>query len=203
MKKTIGILFLVAVFFHDLPLCSKVIDEVSLEAKGGIFVPLSNNVRKIYNGVIPDVEWELGTRFFQNWQTWANVSYIFFEDGRTLGLRDDTNLKLLPLSLGIKYFLPINLNTDFYFAAGAVCSFLWVHNHSKYIPNHLTKITPGAIAKTGFIYRWDEHFFVEGFFDYLYQHFDFSKSYSPSHHVDGHDLNMSGLKFGFALGVFY
>lgn len=199
MKKYIGMLFLLAFLLQETSLYAKVVDEVSLQAKGGVFVPFSNEVRKIYNGVISDIEWELGTRFFKNWQSWANVSYIFFEDGRSLGLHESANLKLLPLSLGIKYFQPINPSTDFYFGAGAVCSFLWVDNHSRYIPNHMRKIAPGAIVKTGFIYRWDEHFFVEGFLDYLYQRFEFSKS----HHVGSHDLNLSGIKFGFALGVFY
>lgn len=194
MKKNLRVAF-IALF--ATPLWAGMFDEAVLGVDVGGFYPVNRDVRSIYHDVLPSLGVSLNVPISQDYHGWINIDYIWSEDGHSLGASDPTSLKILPLSIGVKYILPkYNETIDFYVALGAVYSLLWIENDSPYVKPHEFKTTFGGVAKIGVMYPWSERICIDGSLDYLYQRFHFSGS-----DVESQSANLSGLKIGIGLNV--
>jgi outer membrane protein W len=107
---------------------------------------------------------------------------------------------MVPLAVGLKYFMEICPDLDFYVGGGMTYSFLNIHDHSPYVHRHVTKNTIGGTAKAGLVYFFCDCWFIDASVDYIYQRFSFKQSHSEPY-VVRHDLDMSGMKVGAGIGV--
>lgn len=199
---------------------------VRVEARVAYYHPSSNKVRRIYGDGWADYQLEVSSKlgnlwgignFLRNWL--CDGSYLrlcagvsgFSRHGDSIGFHNRTNLQLLPVSLGLKYYVPIGCNTEFYLGGAGCYSFLRIRDHSEYVHEHVRKEAWGGLVQTGVTYSWSEYIIVSAFFDYFFQRFDFSSSdhnygygssyYYGSRYIERKPLNMDGYKVGVGLGI--
>lgn len=167
--------------------------------KVAYFRPESSRVRRIYSSGWADYQVEYSKSVCQNWLLWTGASG-FCKHGHSIGLNDDTRLRLIPISLGVKYLYSIAPCLDLY-AGGAVCySFLRIKDDSPYVHRNVSSQTFGGLAQVGLYYYFTQSFHLNVFADYLFQRFTFPRS-SSNPFVERNDLNMSGWKIGGGIGV--
>ncbi len=186
--------------------CESWTQDISLNARVAYFHPNSDKVRKIYSEGWPEYQLELSKGFCQNWQAWAGVAWSS-KKGRSLGLHDETRLRLLPISLGVKYLWCVYPDTKFYLGAGVCYSMLHIKDHSPFVHEKVSKNAFGGIVQSGLYYDINCMFFVNVFFDYYFQRFDFSNRHhsgsgsGSSSFVERHNADLSGYKTGAGIGV--
>lgn len=215
MKRILGLLLLFIAAFQTAPVqagcfdngccnsscfdcCNMQCGPVSIEGRFAAFFPLDSKVCKIYNDALPSVEVEASMGIWNCLQGFFNASYVWNE-GRSIGLNDKTNLELIPLAFGLKWVQPIMCDIDAYLGAGATYSFLRIKDHSPFVHEHVRKEEWGGTVKAGFIWHYTSCIFLEGFVDYYYTKFKFHTTNSEPF-VYRHDADLSAVKLGFGLG---
>jgi hypothetical protein len=187
--------------FVALSLLSASSNAVSFDVKLSGFYPLNSQVRDIYSSFLPDLEMGVQIPFSDHYKAWLSVDYIWNTEGRSLGLGDPTSIKMIPLSVGLKYDFPSQVpHVDVYFGLGAVYSLVWIKNESAYVKQREFKNGFGGVAKVGVCYQWSESVSVEGFIDYMYQYFRSSNS-EENPYVEQTSIDLSGLKLGLGLNI--
>lgn len=173
----------------------------SLEVRASYFRPTSKKVRKIYSDgwAVYGVRGSLN--FCSNVQAWLGVDWSS-NKGRSIGLKDRTQLRLVPITFGMNYLFNLTPCAQFYLGGGACYSILRIKDHSPYVKEHISKRTWGGIIETGINYYFTQCFFADLFVDYLFQRFCFSNSHSGySSYVERHNVDVSGFRIGGGLGV--
>lgn len=221
MKKILILLFFIIILpysnlkgeFFDFESCQRckmepkfspvypLLQNFYIEGKYAAFFPVSQKIRRLYHSVIPTVELEIAQRFCPCWQAFANLGYIFSNEGSSLRCKKQTKLELVPATLGIKYVCSLDQCLDVYIGAGLTYSFIRIKDKTPSIKHHLSKSGFGGQLKTGFMYYVCPYIFFEGFFDYMYQTFHFSKHTSKTHFRSKQSPQFSGFKLGFGLGI--
>ena len=74
--------------------------------------------------------------------------------------RNRTNLDLVPIYFGIKYFYPIACSTSVYVGGGGCYSFLNIKDHSRFVRRHIRKEEFGGIVQAGIHYNLTECFYL-------------------------------------------
>lgn len=176
-------------------------DGPSLELKFAAVRPFENLVRDIYNNYLPVVELEASFMFGENIKPWINVGYIW-NNGYSIGEHDKTSIQVIPLALGGDFIMNnCFCNTDLYLGLGASYSWLKLHDQSPYVHPHTEKGAWGGVARTGFIYHYNDCIYLDGFLAYSYTYFDIKKdSLTDPLYVERHSLNFSNLKLGVGIG---
>lgn len=169
-----------------------------VKAKVSGFYPLSSKVRNIYHDLFCQVDVEISKTFYDQWQAWTNVGYLW-SSGHSLGWHDPTKLKLVPISAGVNYLFPIFCSFEGYVGIGASYNLLKIKDHSHYVHEHVHKNSWGYIVKLGLTYRFSESLLTDFFVNYSDQRFHFKTTYSCPY-VERNDLNLSGINFGLAFG---
>ena len=187
-------------FLTDLTNLDWACNSCSIEARVNAFAPESGKVRDIYSNRWADYQVQFNYHYDQNWTLFTAVNG-YSRNGHSLGLSHCTNLRLLPLSLGLQYSINVLPCLDYYAGIGATYSFLHIHDHSQYVHEYIDKNTFGGIFKIGALYYICSNVFLDIGIDYLYQHFHFKTSHNDCSYVQRHNLNLSGFKGGLGLGV--
>lgn len=178
-----------------------------LEFRPSYFYPTSSTFRKIFDG---SVNYQLtGTapiglcsryEWVRSINLWGGVDY-FSKTGHSQGLHDKTRIRMVPLTLGLKYFLPScsrGYPLNFYAAGGMKYYFLQTHNHSEQVKNKINKNGMGGVVEVGFITTLRECFILDLFASYSFKSFGAPSSSDPA--VKGTSLNISGLNVGAGIG---
>ena len=137
------------------------------EFRMAYFQPCNRHMRKIYSRERYDLEAELSKDLHSNVQIFANVSW-FHKYGKSVGLREKTKIKFIPISVGLKYVEPLNYYWNLYIGLGPNYTWLKVVNQSKFVRPHVHKQCFGATAKFGIDYKIREEFIIDFFVDYLF-----------------------------------
>lgn len=200
---------------------------ITAEARVGYYHPSSKRVRRIYGDGWADYQFEL-SKSFKNfgglgnlcgcthlkdieWRIWTGVSG-FSKKGESIGFHDETELQLIPISMGLKIFYPILCNTKIFIGGAACYSLLHIHDHSKYVHENISKESWGGLFQSGMTYDFCNWAYATVFFDYYFQRFHFhDHSFSGSSdftgssggYVERFDLNMNGYKIGCGLGILF
>jgi len=167
--------------------------DILLEGKAAVFVSADDTFKNIYNNC-PDFGVELTGRLFDRLYAFTSVDFIR-KDGTTVALTSPTQLSIVNIALGAKYFLPFSRG-DFYFGVGIVPTFLCTNDEIP-VMLHQTQWSCGGIAKLGLIVNLPRSLFLDFFADYSFVK---SESYSASPvqlqktHLDGAVL---GIGFGY------
>lgn len=159
------------------------------ELRAAYFYPSNHIQRQIYQGAWWDIEAEVSTPISNCLDLWANVSY-FYKEGRSLGLRESTNIQLAPVSVGVKYIYPVSCSLNVYAGLGANFSVAHINNDSHDGHKHTNHCQLGATFKSGAYWNFTERFFADFFVDYLFIPLDFKNSF-----------DVGGVRVGLGIGM--
>src|SRR5262245_33504099 len=132
----------------------------------GYFYP-SSEMREVNKKGGVEYEIENTAPLCGNLSFWLNYN-TFNKHNRSSRLPDKTTIQIKPLSLGVKYTVPITACIYPYLGIGASCNWVKFHDDSSIIKKHTHKKVWGGVAKFGFLYFLTELFFLDFFADYYY-----------------------------------
>lgn len=166
-------------------------DFFSAELRVGDFCPTSKKIRRIYNDHHLDLEVEASLKYCQNSALWANVNYVR-QNGHSIGLKNETTLKLYPVSVGYKTFYGLGSSFLAYFGLGVSYTQVKIRDRpSEQIKGKIEKKAWGTVAKGGAIYYICSNIFADLFCDYYYTEVE----------LNDHKNNIGGIRAGLGLGV--
>lgn len=148
MFSKIGYYFL-ASFFFIIPLCAR---DYIIEFKGAGFFPTNDCFKDIYgkSGALwgPELTFQLCENN-DHWYGFASIEY-FQKKGHSIGLCNDTKVKLVPMALGLKYMQSLFCDrTDWYIGLGFQPVYISTNNCSEYVLTKQSRWGFGGIAKGG------------------------------------------------------
>lgn len=176
--------------------CRKEPTYVLLGATGAYYLPTNQIFKQIYGHGGGIYGLEMSVRTWQELYAWTSISY-FSKDGRSIGEGDKTELKLVPIGVGLKYFFPIGC-WDIYLSGGVLASYLHLQDYSPFVIKSTSKWTVGGTGKIGVMWNFAEYFFIDAFTSYSYMKFDFDSTHGGK--IIPHNANLSGWAFGGAFG---
>lgn len=182
----------------------------SVQAGASYFSPASHSIKKTYSAAMVDYQIEVSRTVFCDWDLFFDIDYMT-QSGKLPRLHRSTDLNIVPLSLGMRYYIPVYTNTWWYVGGGGCYTFTQIHNNTDCLKKNMKKWAFGGVFKTGLKYYLNDSLYANFFVDYFYQHCHLTKSdrrfrnscsfASGSNYVIGKDmLNVGGLKIGGALG---
>ncbi len=158
---------LIASCFLMMPLCAR---DVILEFKAAYFLPTNSLFRHIYDngGALYGPELTVQLCEDKNWYGFLSLDY-FQKKGRSLGLCERTKVSLLPLGVGLKYFVPMWCDhADFYLGLGFQPTYVRTKNHAECLTTKQSRWGFGGIAKVGTYWYLPHHFVIDLFVDYSF-----------------------------------
>lgn len=212
MKKTRSAIYAFFIFFAmngleaqaptaDIP------DSPIIELRASCFYPESSKFRSLFGN--NKLNYQLTSSFplYPNWcgwirgiNLWAAVDY-YSHSGHTSTLQNKTSLRIVPLTLGVKYFLPAicqRVPINFYAAAGMKYYFVHNHNHSNIVKKTINKRGMGGTLEVGCLATLSCHLVVDLFAAYSFKSFGASSSSNPAVKMTG--LDLGGLNIGAGFG---
>ena len=176
--------------------------DVILEAKGAAFLPTDCIFKQIYGkkgGLFgAEVTFQL-SECNECWYGFASVDY-FQHCGRSIGLGDATKVKMVPLALGLKYFIS-SCYADFYVGLGFQPTHVKTINSSVFVTPCTSQWGMGGIAKVGAYFDLYCNWVLDIFVDYSFAKLD-CKNRCPQNRafVVPIKANVSGTIVGAGLG---
>ncbi len=138
--------FLLFLIIMQMPLAAR---DVIVEFKGAGFIPTNSSFQDIYGkGAAlfgPEVTVDICDT--NRWYVFASVDYLK-KDGHSIGLCNDTTIRMVPLAFGLKYFKPIHC-ADFYAGLGFQPTHLKTTNCSPFVVQNTSQWCLGGVAKLG------------------------------------------------------
>ena len=195
-KKIIACLFVIFMFVDtrlDAVSDNEFDRDILAEFKGAVFVPTNQTLKDLYNNC-PEFGVEVTGNLFDRLYAFTSVDFLR-KEGQTIALANSTQLSIVNLALGVKYFVPFS-HGDFYLGLGVEPTFLsTIDQFTAGIFKH-TQWSCGGIAKSGVIIDIPNSFFIDLFFDYSFVKSD---SYSGSP-VQLNETHLDGCLFGIGIG---
>ncbi|MCX5922219.1 MAG: hypothetical protein NTX86_02735 [Candidatus Dependentiae bacterium] len=189
--------FLVSLFF----VFSLQARDIILEFKGAYFKPTDSEFKNIYGkgGALYGPELTVQVCEDTPWYAFAGFNY-FHKKGHSIGLCDETTVKLIPLALGVKYLERMcDDRVDFYVGLGFQPVNVRTKNCSDFVFANQSKWGFGGIAKVGANYRMDCNFLIDLFVDYSFVKVG-SNDCDCLMGLQSVKANVSGAIFGAGLG---
>ena len=172
--------------------------DIILECKGAYFLPTNGTFRDNYKGSAlygPELTVQLWND--KKWYGFASIDY-FQKKGRFLQLSDSKKLKMLPLAIGLKYFVPIFDRANFYIGLGFQPVYLRIKSRRACVTSKQTRWAFGGVGKMGLYIHVSHHFLLDLFFDYSFS--KTSKTNFYGHTMLPSQANINGAIFGAGLG---
>lgn len=170
-----------------------------IEGGASYFSPQSETLREIYGGGV-NYHATLSQRVYKNLDLWAGANY-FNKDGHSLKEHQRTNIKIFPVSVGLKYLFPVHfdhVNIDFYINGAFKYYFLRIHDRSSFVTRHSNQDGFGVVFGGGsYIYLF-KHMFLNFLVDYSFKEFH---DFHHKRRTESHTVDVSGWDFGMGLGV--
>lgn len=174
--------------------------DILVEFKGAAFFPTNSCVRNIYGDAAalygPEVTFQLCQN--KNWYGFASADFLS-KTGHSIGLCDLTKMYIVPLALGVKYFVPFcyrGCSGDFYVGLGFQPVHLKTVNCSQFVRN-TSKWGFGGVGKIGAYFDLPCNFFADLFFDYSFVKVACDKCSDGATPLKA---NISGAVLGLGLG---
>lgn len=172
-----------------------------VEVRGAGVYSSSSRYREIYSDWSPEVQFEIAKSVWKHLYAWFNAAYLW-DEGHSQPFHDKTQIRLVPLTFGLKYIFPVTCDFSVYLGGGAAYSFLRIHDHSPYVRKHTSREAWGGVVKSGIQYEFCESFFLDVFADYLFQHFSPpNDDDSDYRYIETRSANLSGLRIGAGVGM--
>lgn len=177
--------------------------DILLEFKGAYFKPTGHHFKDIYKGGAlygPELTVQLSD-CNDNWYGFFSVDY-YSKKGYSTGLGTPTKISLLPLGIGIKYFIPTCwcYDTDFYVGLGFQPVRVHTHDESAFVIPSITKWGLGGIVKGGAYINFSCDFFLDLFIAYSFARVKSHDTIAPTGPVVPLSASVSGAIFGAGIG---
>lgn len=159
---------LVSLFFFQLTGKNNI-----LEIKAAYFLPTDAAFKDIYpkGGGLYGIEltMQLSKQLASdsNWRIFGSFDY-FQKTGKSIGLGDSTKIKLIPLAVGLKYFIPCTDFIDFYAGLGFQPVNVRTENCSQFVVKNQSLWGFGGIAKMGTNFYIAQKFTIDIFINYSF-----------------------------------
>lgn len=181
--------------------------DLAAEVRVAYYHPSSSKVRRIYGDGWADYQFELSKGIGCGLRAWVGVSG-FSRNGDSIGFHNRTNLQLIPVNFGLKYYYPLACNLNVFIGGAACYSFLRIHDHSDFVHKHTHKNDWGGLIQSGLSYQFCDWGIVTAFADYYFQRFHFhdSHGHSGSRHSGNRHSNSrhsNGDYYGNYYGDYY
>lgn len=163
--------------------------DSTFKIRGGAFIPRCDLFRDIYGKVGGFGELEIATHVHPHVEVWANANG-FFKRGHSLGFCNQTRIAIGSGSIGLKFPYEFCNCFTLYLGAGPSFAGIWLKNKSICGCDKITKGSAGGVVKSGFMYHFKSRWFVDLFFDYVFQPTHFQR------HID-----VGGARIGLGLGI--
>ena len=167
------------------------------EVRGSAYRPTEMRVRKIYGEVYPAVGLLLGYAFCDRWRVVGTVDYIK-RSGRSEGLRDKTNMELIPISVLLRYSYVQSSWCSMYLGVGPRYFILKTRNSPSVVDRHVTTEGIGVVGETGILFNIGSCFTIDLFVSYSY---GTVSGTSNKTNIEGKSADVGGLQAGLGLGV--
>lgn len=164
--------------------------RTSVELRAGAFFPISSDVRRFYGKPLPFYEVEVSTNLCTCFDYFVNFDWTSKQGQFDDDLNSNNRIEIGNFSFGIKYPFAITDCSLVYFGIGPSLGWAVVKNDSFPFDFDSTKFIAGVVLKSGINYYFSSYFFVDLFFDYLFQPVHF-------HHTR---VDMGGIRTGAGIG---
>jgi hypothetical protein len=186
--------FILAMFLASASLKAT---DVLVEFKGAYFYPQSSVFRHIYHNAAlwgPEVTFKLCDQFYG----FVSADFLI-KRGDSIGLHTPTKVFLIPLGVGLKYFIPFHYG-DFYVGLGFQPTRLHTNDCSPFVVREHTKWGYGGIAKFGTYINLSCNLILDLFVDYSFVKVPFHCTQGPTGPLIPRKADISGAIFGAGLG---
>lgn len=169
--------------------------ELQPEFRIGYFRPSETKFRKIYQEWSAQCQFEVSTPVYTPMPIygWFNVGYDYTR-GLSLGLKNRTSIRLVPMTLGLKYYWCLMPRLSVYLGAGGGGTYVQIHDDNPDVVRHTNKMAWGVALKSGLNYKIGRSAFADFFVDYTYMHL-------AVHGKNRNNANLGGLIIGFGAGI--
>jgi outer membrane protein W len=179
-------------------------DDVIVEFRTSYFYPSSSRFRQIFDR--QRINYQLTGSFpichawWSRLNLWTAVNYLSLE-GRSTGIGDRTSLRMIPVTLGLKYFLPslcCKGSPDFYIAGGMKYYFVHNYNDSNYVQKSIDRKGWGGVAEVGCLFSIRDCYVLDLFAAYSFKSFHGPSSSNP--YVISSRMKLDGFDIGVGVG---
>lgn len=164
--------------------------DILAEFKMGSFRFGDKKLRHQYDEGLLDLQLSSTVRVWKPLYAYMSLEYIG-ADGRLKGSHQKIKIRMVPLSLGVRYLQKVTYDLKYYLTAGP--RYFFVHQWTKH-----TSQTPngfGGFVNTGFIYYIDHNFVID-----LFGEYSFKKMHLRPLHGNH---QVGGLTLGAGIGYFW
>lgn len=173
-------------------------NDVLLELKAAYFRATGSQFKNIYGkgaGLYgPELTFQLCD---SNWYGFLSADFLH-KKGHSIGLNTPTSIRLVPVGIGVKYFMPTcNECANFYLGLGFQPVHVRIQNNSQFVPNQ-KKWVLGGIAKLGTYIYFSCNWFIDLFIDYSFAHI--SAKSTQAQPIVPLSSSISGAIFGIGIG---
>jgi len=197
MKKIFFLCFFSA-FFGFIPHLQAHV-QGSIKGKISYYYPINHTFRKIYDErAFYGVEGSI--QAFKDLFVYTGVN-LLPSSGQSIGENSKTDLWLVPLEVGLKYFFPIqNCYYEIYVAAAAAPFYVHIKDDSPFVVRKRTKWDIGGSFKGGLLlFPTRTGFMIDIFLNYFLLKSDFS----DTDKTVGRRADFSGLSAGTGIGYWF
>lgn len=166
-----------------------------LEGRVALFVPESKLFRDLYD-VSPYYQLEASYRCHPVYSYFANISYLN-KMGHSIPDGDDTEIQLVPISVGVKRHFQFSKKCEAYLGIGPCFTFTRIYDYSPFAIRPVKKENFGVIIKSG-ITRTFGKCRASLFVDYHNQTIHF---HGIEQGVERFSAKIGGFLFGLGIGV--
>ena len=153
-----------AFMFLLLPKIEASMIDASVEGKIGYLYPTDHATRQNSSGnAIYSLEGNI--QVYRQLYAWSSIGY-YYGSGDTTNGDIKTNLKIMPIGVGLKYFLPVSY-FDLYVGAGVLPTYVQSTTHSPYFKQKIDKWACGGVVKGGVLINITCSFYIDLFVDYM------------------------------------
>ena len=184
---------------YDIEENSDINLEFLPEIKISAFLPIDQTYQTIYS-VAPLYTLEATVLFYKGLASFLNVGFLY-NSGHlitTSSNRPFTELYMVPIGFGLKYYFPLR-HMEPYLGIGMLVNYAYTSNNSSNISSS-DDWTIGGLFKLGTIVDITSIVFLDFFIDYYYLTPNF---HSTSPFVISTTANISGFSLGAGLGGYF
>jgi len=177
--------------------------SVLLEFKGSYFLPTDCRFKTIYHKGTGLFGPELTVQLTDTtpWHAFVSVDY-FKKWGKSIGFCNATEVKLIPIAFGLKYFFPACCEyADFYLGLGFEAVNVHTKDCSPFVTQSLSKWACGGIAKGGVYWYLPNNLIIDIFIDYSFAKTGSGESWCQmARGIQSLSADVSGPLFGAGFG---
>ena len=180
--------------------------DTHIEGKISYYYPTNSAFRNTYQEGGPLYGVEITTKIYKDLYPWMNGGYITQPGCTPIG-HYSTTIDFFPVSLGVKYFIPLFIDpydytakrgSHLYFGAGILGEFLRTRKSSPEIEDLPSTWSVGWVGKSGLFIDVKHGIFIDIFIDYYYANFPFNTAKTSP--TENNEITTSGLSTGLGIG---